>query len=127
MKQAKIPAFKDFKEMQGQNWLLVHPDMKNEKLFRSKNVLLKKSEQIKLVPTASGRTVELFDSKTKGYFKLHYTHIIGRITRELNSKIAIAGPEISKHLVSLIDKNKLDSRITLMCESGATQQAGRKC
>lgn len=115
----EIPAFKEFEETEGKNWLLVHPDMKNEKVFHSKNVSLKKSKKIKLVPTASGRTVELFDSLTKGYFKLHYTHIIGRITRELDNKIGIAGPEISKHLVSLIDQNKLDRRLTLMRETGA--------
>lgn len=115
----KIPAFKEFEEVTGKNWLLVHPDMKKEKVFKAKNVSLTKSKKIKLVPTASGRTVELFNSSTKGYFKLHYTHVIGRITRELDNKIGVAGPEISKHLVSLIDQNKLDSRLTLMRETGA--------
>lgn len=115
----KMPAFKEFEEVKEKNWLLVHPDMKDAKVFKSKVVSLKTSKRIKLVPTASGRTVELIDSSTKGYFKLHYAHVIGRITRELDNKIGVAGPEISKHLVSLIDQCKLDSRLTLMRETGA--------
>lgn len=115
----RLPAFENFSELRGENWLLVHPDMKGKKIFHRKHVSLVPSTEIKLIPTASGRTLELISSLNRGYFKLHYDGIIGRIPRDLNVKKAVAGPEISKLLVSLIDQNKLDSRLTLMRETGA--------
>ncbi len=121
-----IPTLNDIQEIRGNNWLIVHPDMKDKPLFDSVNVSLKESEQIKLVPTSSGRTVELLGSITKGYFKLHYTDIIGRITRQLDFNQAVSGPEISEHFISLIDKNQLDNRITLMPETGARVFKGKE-
>lgn len=121
-----LPTVNDIQELQGNNWLIVHPDMKDKPLFKSEHVSIKEAEHVKLVPTSSGRTLELLDSTTKGYFKLHYTDVIGRITRELDFKKAVSGPEISEHLISLIDKNKLDSRITLMPETGARIFKGKE-
>jgi hypothetical protein len=115
----RLPNFEGLSELRGKNWLLIHPDMKDEKIFHGKNVSLIPSTEIGLIPTASGRTLELISSLNRGYFKLHYDGIIGRIPRELNFKKAVAGPEISKLLVSLIDQNKLDSRLKLMRETGA--------
>src|SRR5205085_3189256 len=115
----KITSFKDFNEIQADNWLLVHPNMKNEKIFHSENVSFLQSDEIRLVPTASGRTLELVNSVNRGYFKLHYDGIIGRIPRDLSFKKAVSGPEISDLLASLIDENKLDRRFMLMLETGA--------
>jgi hypothetical protein len=115
----KLPTFEDFTELRRENWLLVHPDMRRRRIFHAKTVSMAPSAEIKLVPTASGRTLELMNSVNRGYFKLHYDGIIGRIPRDLNFKKAVSGPEISDLLVSLINNNKLDSRLLLMRETGA--------
>ncbi len=121
-----LPAFEDISELKGNNWILVHPDMKDQELFHARDVTIGPSTKIKLIPTASGRTLELLDAATHGYFKLHYDGIIGRIPRDLSFKKAVSGPEISNLLVSLIDGNKLDRRLTLMRETGARIFKGMK-
>lgn len=102
-----------------ENWILVHPDMSTHLLFRNKELILKQAQSIKLIPTASARTLQLIDSDFQGYFKLHYDGTIGRLDRKLHYNVAISGVEISRIIESLIDNNKLDKRLTLLPEIGA--------
>ncbi|MDR1005306.1 MAG: ferric iron reductase [Bacteroidales bacterium] len=102
-----------------ENWVLVHPDMSEHAFFKNENLKLKRADSIKLVPTASARTLQLVDSDFQGYFKLHYDGTIGRLERKLPYDVAISGVEISKILESLIDDKKLDERLTHLPEIGA--------
>lgn len=102
-----------------ENWVLVHPDMSTHHFFNDKDLILKRATNIKLVPTASARTLQLVDSDDLGYFKLHYDGIIGRMERNLSYDVAISGVEISEIIKSLIDNNKLDNRLTYLPEIGA--------
>lgn len=102
-----------------ENWVLVHPDMRTHPLFNNKDLTLKRAEGIKLIPTASARTLQLVDSDFQGYFKLHYDGTIGRLERKLSYDVAISGVEISQIIESLIDNNKLDERLTHLPETGA--------
>ena len=102
-----------------ESWVLVHPDMSSHPLFSNNNLQLKKAEKIKLVPTASARTLLLIESDYHGYFKLHYDGTIGRLERKLQYNEAISGFEISKIFESLIDGGELDNRLTLLPETGA--------
>ena len=101
------------------SWILVHPDMRTHPFFRNKKLDLKIASNIKLVPTASARTLMLVESRYHGYFKLHYDGTIGRMERKLQYKEAISGIEISKIMESLIDCGGVDRRLTLLPETGA--------
>lgn len=100
------------------SWILVHPDMCSHPLFSKGDIFLKIAENIKLVPTASARTLMLVESNCSGYFKLHYDGTIGRLKRKLQYNEAVSGYELSKIIESLIDSGKLDIRLTLLPESG---------
>lgn len=104
---------------ESQNWLLVHPDMKDNPVFNNSKFKLTEATSVKLVPTASARTLQNIDSEFKGYFKLHYEGNIGRLNRDLTYPKAISGPEISKIIETLIDKSLLDERLTHLPELGA--------
>ncbi len=101
------------------SWILVHPDMKGHPIFNNAKLKLEFAENIKLIPTASARTLMLSGSNAHGYFKLHYDGTIGRLERRLQYNEAISGVEISKIIASLIDEGKLDSRLTFLPEKGA--------
>lgn len=101
------------------NWILVHPDMKGHPIFNNIGLKLELAKNIKLIPTASARTLMLSGSNYQGYFKLHYDGTIGRLERKLQYKEAISGFEISQILASLIDDGKLDYRLTFLPETGA--------
>lgn len=105
--------------LDNESWVLVHPDMSSHHLFSNNRLRLKIAEHIKLVPTASARTLMLIDSEHHGYFKLHYDGTIGRLERKLQYNEAVSGFEISKIMESLIDSGKLDGRLTLLPETGA--------
>lgn len=101
------------------NWILVHPDMYAHPFFRKNNIDLHTADDIKLVPTASARTLMLIESDYSGYFKLHYDGTIGRMERKLQYNEAISGVEISKIIEKLIDCGITDSRLSLLPETGA--------
>jgi hypothetical protein len=102
-----------------QNWILIHPDMLDNPIFKSKDLKISEAKSVRLVPTASARTLQNIDSEYKGYFKLHYEGNIGRLNRDLTYPKAISGPEISKIIETLIDNSLLDDRLTHLPELGA--------
>jgi len=101
------------------NWVIVHPDMSTNKIFRNRRISIYRDEDLKVSPTASGRTVQIINKKNQDYIKLHYVGILGRVRRELPYKKAIAGPELSKIIMQAIDKKLIDPRLSLLPESGA--------
>lgn len=105
-----------------ESWIFVHPDMidKGENsFFINKNLRLELANEIKLVPTASARTLMLSDTNCHGFFKLHYDGTIGRMERKLQFCQALSCIETSNIIISLINEGKLDSRLTLLPETGA--------
>ncbi len=109
-----------FPELYGsQNWIIVHPDMKGNPFFRNPAFELKELDALKVVPTASGRTVQIINRKEEDYVKLHYDGILGRITRELPFEKAISGPEISSIIIKAIDSCELDPMLSILPETGA--------
>lgn len=88
-----------------QNWLLLHPDMAFHDTLKHADISLTELESLRVVPTASGRTVQFINGLERDYVKLHYDGILGRFSRTLPFKKAVAGPEISK-ILSLISNNE---------------------
>jgi IucA / IucC family len=115
----EIPSWAGAPFSQLNNWVIVHPDMSTNKVFRNKYLKIYKDEDLRVVPTASGRTVQIINKEDRDYIKLHYAGILGRVRRDLPYKKSIAGPELSKIIVQAIDKKLIDSRISLLRESGA--------
>jgi len=104
---------------EGKNWIIVHPDMKNHTFFDNKSFQLKEITEFKVIPTASGRTVQIYHNHNEDYIKLHYSGILGRVRRELPFIKAVSGPEISNLITKAIDKRELNARISLFKETGA--------
>ena len=101
------------------NWVLVHPDMADNKFFLNPNLRLSKDEELKVLPTASGRTVQIVNRGHQDYVKLHYEGILGRVMRELPYKKAIGGPEASRMITKAIDDKLLPRELSLLPEPGA--------
>ncbi|UTA67547.1 IucA/IucC family protein [Emticicia sp. 21SJ11W-3] len=102
-----------------ENWIFVHPDMFDNIFFLNKSFKIKLIDQYKVVPTASGRTVQLVNTINEDYIKLHYSGILGRISRELPFFKAIAGPEISNILKKAVDEKLLNKSFSFLPELGA--------
>lgn len=113
----EIPNLVDSKE--SDDWIIVHPDMVKKKIFKDKRFDLKKAKHIRVVPTASGRTVQVINDKNNDYLKLHYQGILGRITREIPYDKAIAGPELSIILEKAIRNKVLEKELSIFPEKGA--------
>jgi len=125
---APSSCFKDYGEIpdvfsqfqqKGQNWIIVHPDMANNDFFKHQNFELKTLYELKVLPTASGRTVQIIDKNQDDYIKLHYEGILGRIRREMPYNKSISGPEMSKYITSAISKKILNKKIAIFPEIGA--------
>lgn len=110
-------GFKDLEE--DKNWIIVHPDMKNDEFFHNVKFQLKEVTQFKVIPTASGRTVQIYHNHNEDYIKLHYSGILGRVRRELPFIKAVSGPEISVLISKAIDDRILNEKISLFQETGA--------
>jgi len=104
---------------ENKNWILVHPDMKSNEFFVNENFELTELGDFKVIPTASGRTVQIYHNYNEDYIKLHYSGILGRVRRELPFVKAVSGPEISNLLTKAIDNNLLSNKISLFPETGA--------
>lgn len=104
---------------QDADWILVHPDMVEDTDLCVPELSVALLDTIRVVPTASARTVQFKDTPGKDYAKLHYNRILGRINRALTYKKAVAGPELSEFVIDAINSGKLDSRLTLLPETGA--------
>ncbi|HEY3310343.1 MAG TPA: IucA/IucC family protein, partial [Anaerolineales bacterium] len=102
----------------GRNWLFIHPDMVSNFPYQ-KDIDIYETDFIKVVPTSSGRTVQLFQNHSRDYIKLHYDAIVGRINRGLPYVKAIAGPEITNHIRAAIEDEQLPAELSIMEEVGA--------
>lgn len=76
-------------------WIMLHPNTV-ETLGLQNNKEVKENEKIRVIPTASSRTVRVDGEEI--YFKLHYEGVLGRVYRELPFEKAVAGPELSTEL-----------------------------
>lgn len=114
-----VPKFNEITHEDSLDWILIHPDMKDSRILINSKLKIEKLNNIKLIPTASARTLQLKDSEHEGYFKLHYEGNIGRLNRDLSYDKAISGPEISSIISKLTDSNVLDKRLAHLPESGA--------
>ncbi len=114
-----IPSYSGKMYTDKSNWILLHPDMINKKFFTNKNFKIYKNIDLKVVPTASGRTVQIISDNNQDYIKLHYEGVLGRVRRELPYYKAVAGPEISKIIISAIDTNQLTNKLSILPETGA--------
>lgn len=101
------------------NWILVHPDMKTHPFFDNPKFLLTEVKEFKVVPTASGRTVQIYQKLNDDYIKLHYSGILGRVSRELPFIKAVAGPEVSTQIIKGINEGIVDNKLTILPETGA--------
>ncbi len=95
------------------NSFLVHPDMSEHKDLN--HLTLFKSDEWRVVPTASARTVQIMDMKSD-YIKLYYDGIIGRINRRLPRKKAVNGPEISHMILKAIEFGLLPENLAILHE-----------
>ena len=109
--------FEDIKE--SENWIIVHPDMKNHEYFQNDKFQLREVTQFRVIPTASGRTVQIYHSHNEDYIKLHYAGILGRVRRELPFIKAVSGPEISNLISKAIDHKMLNEKLSIFQEIGA--------
>jgi len=119
---APTQCFKDYGHIpqinNSDNWIIIHPDMIQNSFFLNKEFSLKSFDS-KVVPTASGRTLQFINDFNNDYVKLHYVGILGRIRRELPYFKAIAGVELSQLLSTAIEQKLLDNKIAILPEIGA--------
>jgi len=101
------------------NWIIVHPDMVENPFFKNEAFHIEQTKELKVLPTASGRTVQILEKFNEDYIKLHYVGILGRISRELPYYKAMAGPEISSLISTAIQSKILDKKISILPETGA--------
>ena len=97
----------------GGKMIFIHPDMYEQ--YHGKGIRSEKSV-LKVVPTASSRTVKLLDFP--GYVKLNYNGIIGRIDRSLTDVHAQASIEMTSYLKEAL-KKPIYHRLAFLPESGA--------
>lgn len=114
-----IPKIDFALSSQVNNWIIVHPDMSDNIFFKNKEFHIEQTSELKVTPTASGRTVQILNKHNEDYIKLHYVGILGRISRELPYFKAIAGPELSTLISSAIEKKIVDEKISILPETGA--------
>jgi hypothetical protein len=112
-----VPQLLPFEEALGPNWFLIHPDMKSHADLTQFDHRL--SENLRLVPTSSGRTAQILDIRAADYIKFHYDGLLGRIERHLTGKKAIAGPEVSSEIASSLNAGQLPLTLCILHESGA--------
>jgi hypothetical protein len=97
--------------------IFVHPDVPRMALEESEGSEVAFTEtDILVVPTASGRTVQILSKSPHDYLKLHYPKVLGRMTRELTFPKAIAGPESSSIIEAAIEGGDLPSALHVLSE-----------
>jgi len=102
----------------GPAWILLHPDTTPILSHLSPQVSFRTLETLRVVPTASSRTVQILDSEVSAYVKLHYPGVLGRIRRELPYLKGVSGVEISRELASAIDNSILSEHFAILPEVG---------
>lgn len=115
----EIPQWPAAPQCGDSSWLLLHPDMADHPSLRIPELRLDRIDAHKVVPTASGRTVQFIHRSTPDYVKLHYDGVLGRVHRGLPYQKAVAGPEISRLIVDALANNRLDAKLALLPETGA--------
>lgn len=106
-------------DIEGNNWMFVHPDMEEHELLRGRGFSFVLFDELKVIPTSSARTVQLFDGTSRDYIKLHYEGIIGRINRGLPYLKAVAGPELSAQIGEELEEGGLPDFLCILPETGA--------
>ena len=109
----EIPILFDNDCQKGENWILVHPDMQQNKFFENKQFRLFKHEKLIATPTSSGRTIQILNIPQKPYIKLHYDGILGRVWRAIPYLKAISGPELSFQIIEAINSEIIDKKLSL--------------
>jgi hypothetical protein len=99
------------------HWFLLHPDMVPHQDLNTFTV--RRCDDLKVLPTSSGRTVQILGSASRDYIKFHYDGLIGRIDRKLPLIKAISGPEVSQLLLDAIEKSVLPKNVCILHETGA--------
>ena len=96
--------------------IICHPD--NVKMDFLKNISehWRETGKIKVSPTASGRTVKCI-GENEFFIKLDYHGLIGRITRNLDSKKLYSACEVSEELINAINNNKMNNKFFLFKEN----------
>jgi hypothetical protein len=113
----EVPSLVPLESQIGGNWFLLHPDMSNHPDLN--NLEVTRLDRLRVIPTASVRTVQILSDESRDYIKLHYDGIIGRIDRKLSRLKAISGPEISRHVLNAIEDESLPRELCLLHETGA--------
>ncbi len=96
------------------NQLYIHPDMKNRDSLTGCKIV--EVNNFTVSPTSSFRTVQILSENCNDYIKLHYDAVIGRIYRQLYSKRAIAGVEISAIIKDCLLNDTLSNFISIFEE-----------
>lgn len=96
------------------NEMLLHPDMKDEKIMRSNSISIYKNKY-KVSPTSSSRTVILLEPYS-GFLKLNYNKMIGRIDRQIAKEHVISSVEITKILEEKIKEGIINDKFHIFRE-----------
>jgi hypothetical protein len=115
----QIANIKFFETIQDGIPFFVHPDMVDifSNQFKLDDFSPEKIRgEITVVPTANGRTVLSLDSSFPFYIKLHYEGCLGRVSRGLPRKKAIAGPEVFSDLALCIEHQLQPNQFAVLPE-----------
>lgn len=115
----EIPNWPAELDCEAQDWLLIHPDMAEREELQHQNLKLFLDSRHRVIPTASGRTVQFTRCQVPDYVKLHYEGTLGRVRRHLPFYKAATGPEVGRLIMDAIDQGILDERVSILPEPGA--------
>ena len=115
----EIPQWPAGEGIADTSWILIHPDMAENRQLVNPEVSLSLVTEHRVVPTASGRTVQYVNGIEPDYVKLHYDGILGRINRALPFTKSISGPEVSRIVCAGISEGLLCEKMAVLPEVGA--------
>jgi len=101
------------------NWIYIHPDMSGSDDLDCGWLDTHVTEEPLVLPTSSGRTVQIVDRNPRWYIKLHYGRLLGRIDRSLPWDKAVAGVEVSQEMDDAISNDRLPRPFHILRETGA--------
>lgn len=99
------------------DWAYIHPDVVDHPSLATSEIRLCSSPRV--LPTSSGRTVQIVSELPPWHIKLSYPGLLGRIDRSLPRIKAIAGPEVSEEITKAIDGEGVSKDVHLLRELGA--------
>ena len=103
----------DVSSLMDEHEIFLHPDM--SRIYKQKGFSLRESN-VRVSPTSSSRTVKLCDYR--GFIKLNYNGIIGRIDRSLTDKHAYCSVDLSSMLMQILADSSF-SKLSMFPETGA--------